>query len=149
MLQGDGVTLILDGQTQIKKGITYSRFETVPDAPFTTFETVLPAGPHSILGSYSPKKPYDLCGSHLAMPTEITGQDGAVIRQTTDILPTGCPKPLTTSRAQKLKKALKACHKDENTRKRHRCETTARKKYGARASSNPRARRRGLSGASG
>ena len=90
VLQGEGVTLILDGKTDIKNGITYSRFETAPDAPFTTFETELPAGPHSILGAYVKKTPYDLCGSNLQMPTEITGQNGAQIKQTTKIAVNGC-----------------------------------------------------------
>ncbi len=92
VLQGEGVTLVLDGKTDIKNGITYSKFETAPDAPFTTFETELPAGPKSILTAYSKSTPYDLCGANLQMPTEITDQNGAVIRQTTAIAATGaCP----------------------------------------------------------
>jgi hypothetical protein len=42
-------------------------------------------------------------------------------------------KPLT--RAQKLKKALAACKKDKKKSKRHACEITARKKYGAKKKS--------------
>ena len=140
VLQGEGVTLLLDGRTDIKKGITYSHFETAPDAPFTTFETELPAGPKSILGVYQKNGSYNLCGTTLQMPTEIVGQNGAVIRQTTGIVPTGCSKPLTT--AQKLAAALKACHKDKNKAKRQACERAARKAYAARASRTSRKRNR-------
>jgi hypothetical protein len=98
VLQGEGVTLILDGKTDIKNGITYSRFESAPDAPFTTFETELPTGPHSILGAYVPAHPYDLCTTSLTMPTEITAQNGAVIKQSTNVAVTGCPPALTITR---------------------------------------------------
>jgi hypothetical protein len=92
VLQGEGVTLILDGKTDIKKGITYSRFETIPDAPVETFETILPTGPHSALATNIPEHAdYNLCGRKLRMPTVITGQNGAVINQTTNITITGCP----------------------------------------------------------
>jgi hypothetical protein len=91
VLQGEGVTLILDGNTDIKNGITYSRFESAPDAPFTSFETELPTGPHSILGAYVPASAnYNLCGTSLAMPTIITAQNGKQIKQTTKIAVTGC-----------------------------------------------------------
>jgi hypothetical protein len=101
VLQGEGVTLILDGKTDIKNGITYSRFESTPDAPFTTFETELPTGPHSILAAYLPASAnYNLCGTSLAMPTEITAQNGAVIKQSTNVAITGCPPALTITRTK-------------------------------------------------
>ena len=91
VLQGEGITLVLDGETDIKDGITYSRFESAPDAPFTSFETELPTGPHSILGAYLPAgAEYDLCGTTLAMPTIITAQNGKQVSQTTNIAVTGC-----------------------------------------------------------
>jgi hypothetical protein len=62
VLQGEGVTIILDGKTDIKKGVTYSRFETVPDAPVTSFETILPEGPQSALTTEKPGQT-NLCGT--------------------------------------------------------------------------------------
>ena len=132
VLQGEQITLILDGKTDIKKGITYSRFESSPDAPFTTFEAAFPAGPHSILTANVPEKEdFNLCKAARSMPTEIVGHNGAVIRQTTKISVSGCAK--TRTRAQQLAAALKACKKDKRKTKRQACEKTARKKYGTKA----------------
>ncbi len=54
LLQGEGVEILLDGKTDIKGGITYSKFETVPDAPISSFETTLPESPHSVLTTEYP-----------------------------------------------------------------------------------------------
>jgi len=136
VLQGEGITLVLDGKTDIKDGITYSRFESAPDAPFTVFETVLPAGPHGVLTPNVPEKEdFSLCKASLAMPTTITGQNGAVIEQTTKIAVSGCSGVLSSkaklTSAQLRAKALKACRKEHqhNKRKRIACEKQARKKY--------------------
>ena len=139
VLQGEGITLVLDGKTDIKKGVTYSRFESTPDAPFTTFEAVLPEGPHSILGVNTEEAPnYDLCGHKITIPTTITAQDGAVIEQDTNVAVTGCAGvkgfKAKLTRAQLLAKALKACRKKYKHAKRRRtaCEKTARKRYAAK-----------------
>jgi hypothetical protein len=98
VLQGEGVEILLDGQTQIKNGITYSHFDTVPDAPISSFETVLPEGPHSVLGTNLPASAkYSLCGQKLVMPTTLTGQNGAVIKQETKVAVTGCPNSISIS----------------------------------------------------
>jgi hypothetical protein len=85
ILQGEGVTLILDGHTDIKKGVTYSRFETVPDAPFTSFEFNAPEGPYSIFTAFG-----NLCTQSLVMPVTLTGQNGAQLKQSTKIAVSGC-----------------------------------------------------------
>jgi hypothetical protein len=93
VLQGEGVTLDLVGNTDIKKGITSSTFNALPDAPFSTFDLILPAGPHSALGANLPARAKrSLCRQSLAMPTLITGQNGAVLRETTKIAVWGCPR---------------------------------------------------------
>jgi hypothetical protein len=131
VLQGEGMELVLDGKTNIKKGITYSNFDSTPDAPFTSFETQLPTGPHSIFTTNVPAKDhYSLCDTSLAMPIKLIGQNGAVIEQRTKVSVTGCKmaKPLT--RAQKLTKALKGCKKDRKKKRRSLCQAEVRSKYG-------------------
>jgi len=140
VLQGEGITLVLDGKTQIKNQITYSKFESAPDAPFTVFETVLPAGPHSALTTNLPEKAkFNLCGTSLTMPTEIVAQNGALINQTTKIAIQGCQgvqgvKKTKLTRVQQLAKALAACrHRYRHAKtKRAACERAARKRYKAR-----------------
>jgi hypothetical protein len=97
VLQGDGVRINLTGNINISKGITSSTFASVPDAPIESFELKLPRGPHSALTS----NVRALCGQKLAMPTTITGQNGAQLKQTTKIAVTGCPKAKKRAPAKK------------------------------------------------
>jgi hypothetical protein len=111
VLQADGVRVDLTGDTDIKGGITSTTFKTIPDAPVSTFELYLPAGKYSILGANLPASAgYDLCGRKLAMPTAITAQNGAVVKQTTTIAVTGCPKTKKATK-EKKKKSKKSARK--------------------------------------
>jgi hypothetical protein len=102
--RGGDIEIVLDGGTQIKKGITYSHFETVPDAPITSFEAILPQGPHSILGVNLPASAnYNYCGQALRMPTILTGQNGAVVEQSTPVTVEGCPTELSFTHKIKQK----------------------------------------------
>jgi hypothetical protein len=115
LLQGEGITLYLDGNTNIKKGITSSTFNSVPDAPVSTFDLVLPEGPHSALAANTPAKARgSLCSTSLVMPTTITGQNGAVLKQSTKIAVTGCPKAKKTKKARR---ASNAAHRGGKGRK--------------------------------
>jgi hypothetical protein len=134
VLQGEGVKIILDGKTDIKKGITYSHFETVPDAPISSFETTLPEGPHSILGAFKSlctaaktvlvtktvsrrvhgrlvhvrKRVKKTVTESLLAPTTITAQNGAVVTQNTKIAVTGCSAAKkTASRSTRRKQSKK------------------------------------------
>ncbi len=85
VLEGDGVKVILTGNTKITKGITSSTFAAVPDVPVAGFELNLPTGPHSALTAIG-----NLCLKPLLMPTTITAQNGKVIKQNTRISVSGC-----------------------------------------------------------
>jgi hypothetical protein len=96
VLQGDGVTIDLTGQTAIEDNITYSRFETVPDAPISSFELTLPEGPHSALSSNLPAgAKYSFCGQSLAMPTSVEGQNGVLFKQQTQVSVPACESAAT------------------------------------------------------
>ena len=98
LLQGEGVHITLDGKTDVKKGITYSKFETVPDAPISSFETAFPEGPHSVLAANG-----DLCTQSLIAPTTIAAQNDLKITQQTKIAVTGCPPPKPSIAVTKMK----------------------------------------------
>ena len=115
---GDGVTIDLTGKTQIKKGVTYTHFDALPDSPIQSFELDLPEGPHGVLAATA-----NLCRretvtvskrvsvrSHgrvrhftrrlkqrvvapLKMPTRVEAQDKAVLSETTNVQVTGCARP--------------------------------------------------------
>ena len=93
VLQSEGVKITLDGKTDIKNKVTYSKFETAPDAPFTLFEAILPAGPHSAFTTNVPENEfYNLCHQpRITLPTQITAQNNAQINQTTTVQLQGCP----------------------------------------------------------
>jgi hypothetical protein len=93
VLEDGGVRVILVGNTNIKKGITSSTFAAIPDAPVSSFVLNLPTGPHSALTANG-----NLCAKPLVMPTTITGQNGAQIKQNTRISVSGCPVRIVSHR---------------------------------------------------
>ncbi|HEY0517355.1 MAG TPA: hypothetical protein VGD00_09560, partial [Solirubrobacteraceae bacterium] len=97
LLEGNhGVRVILEGNTDIKNGITTSTFASVPDVPVSSFELKLPTGPHSALGSFG-----DLCAKPLYMPTTITAQSGAVIKQNTRVSIGSCKIKLRSKKIRR------------------------------------------------
>lgn len=117
VLQGDGVTLDLIGATSIEKsGVTAIAFNTLPDVPVDSLELSLPQGSHSVLsanvGLCRLRKTVVIkhevivrghggavhrlvearrqVRANLLMPTELVGQNGAVVHQDTKIQVNGC-----------------------------------------------------------
>jgi hypothetical protein len=85
VLEGSGVRVLLEGNTNIKGGVTTSTFASLPDAPVTSFSLSLPMSPHSALAGYG-----NFCAQPLYMPTTITAQNGAQVKQNTTISVAGC-----------------------------------------------------------
>src|SRR5207302_7067790 len=85
VLEGDGVRIILVGNTDIKNGITTTTFASSPDVPVSSFVLKLPTGPHSALAANG-----NLCARPLVMPTTLTAQNGKTFKQNTIISVKGC-----------------------------------------------------------
>jgi hypothetical protein len=102
VLEGDGVKVILTGNTKITKGITSSTFAAIPDVPVTSFVLNLPVGPHSALTAIG-----GLCLKPLEMPTTITAQSGAQVKQNTRISVSSCGVRILSHRVVKHKLIIK------------------------------------------
>jgi hypothetical protein len=84
----NGVTVQVHGETFISKaGITTGTFSTAPDVPFTSFELTFPKRQYPAFTANG-----NLCKGTLTMPTEMVGQNGFAIHQSTKIAVTGCLK---------------------------------------------------------
>lgn len=129
ILQGDGVTLILQGSTAINThGVATVAFNSIPDVPLQSLELYLPQGAHSLVTANT-----DLCAltrtalvtrrvkvreqgrtvrrservrerlpTTLRMPTELAGQNGAVIHDTTPVAVSGCPSSKRAAACRRL-----------------------------------------------
>ena len=105
VLQAEGIVMYLDGNTDIKQGLTSSTFNSIPDMPISMFEIVFPDGSHSILATDIPVEAKGgMCRQSLTMPTTLTGQNGARVTQTTKIAVAGCPKKAKAKKAGKKKR---------------------------------------------
>ena len=102
VLQGDGVTIQLVGDTDIKNGITSSTFASTPDVPFESFELRLPQGKYSALTANG-----NLCQQDLVMPTAFVAQNGAAFDQSTHIKVEGCSETLSVVSKRLTKNTLR------------------------------------------
>jgi hypothetical protein len=101
ILRGDGVVVILVGHTHISKGITTTKFQSLPDVPISSFSLNLPIGSHSALAANG-----NLCNSTLTMPTTIVAQSGAKITQNTKITVVHCPVRIVGHRTSGTKAVI-------------------------------------------
>jgi hypothetical protein len=86
LLEGEGIRVILVGNTKISKGITTTTFASPPDVPVTSITVNLPIGAHSALTANG-----NVCANKLTMPTTIVGQNGTTFKQNTTIKINNCP----------------------------------------------------------
>jgi hypothetical protein len=134
VLQGDGITIDLHGETFISSaGITSSTFRTVPDQPITSFELTLPEGTDSALAANEnfcaatktvlvkrrvtvrvkghkktvTRKIKTTVTAPLIMPTTLTAQNGAVLTQSTKISVVGCSRAKTKPKKSRHGKGRK------------------------------------------
>jgi streptogramin lyase len=111
VLQGEGITIIQEGSTNISKDFTTSAFNAIPDLPVSSVEVTLPESTTPAIGdsdrslctqTVTKRIKQKIHGKtvylrrrvkqrlKLIMPTTITGQNGAVIQQNTTMLVRGC-----------------------------------------------------------
>jgi hypothetical protein len=109
VLQGDGVTVVLTGETFIngKTGVTSATFANTPDVPFENIEVTVPTGPASEFAANLPASAKgSFCGQKLVMPTRFKAQNGLEITQNTPIGVQGCSNALSVISSKVNKRTL-------------------------------------------
>jgi hypothetical protein len=103
VLQGDGVTVDLHGETYIsKQDITSATFRNTPAVPFESIEVTLPQDRYSEFGAnVPPRDDYSLCNQKLMVPTLLKAQNGLQKNQIVPITITSCAKHKKRSRSRK------------------------------------------------
>jgi hypothetical protein len=93
VLQGEGVTLDVEGESFVSNsGALKVTVPAVPDAPFSTFETVLPSGLDSQFTSVksSSQAVSSQCGENMVAPISMVGQNGAESSEQVKVKVSGC-----------------------------------------------------------
>jgi len=106
VLQDEGVTIDVDAQSSIShKGVLTATVPAVPDVPFSTFESVFPAGRYSQFTSVksTARASASQCGENLLAPNTLVAQNGAKITNKTKLQITGCHKQHKKTKHKKTK----------------------------------------------
>jgi hypothetical protein len=109
VLQGEGVTLDVDGQSFVShSGVLKVTFASVPDAPFSTFETSLPRGRYSQFTSTksTAKAEASQCGENLLAPVTMVAQNGAQLTENAKLQVAGCGPSVSIVKARASSRGL-------------------------------------------
>jgi len=113
VLEGDGVGLQLSGSSTLERGgSTAISFSALPDVPLRSVELYLPRGPHSALTATASLCPRAAAATTarrsgarargaapgLSLPSELVGQNGAVLHRAERISVVGCPSAARRAR---------------------------------------------------
>lgn len=103
VLQGEeGVELIVSGESSVSSsGVLKVTFNSVPDAPFSTFETNLPSGPYSQFTSTktTTAAKASQCGEDLLVPVTMVAQNGAQVSKNVTMAVNDCAPSVSLLKA--------------------------------------------------
>jgi len=109
ILQGEGVTLQVNGESFVShSGVLRVTFPSVPDAPFSTFETSLPAGAYSQFTSIKStgQAKASQCGESLVAPVTMVAHNGAEVSEDAKVQVTGCGASVSITGTHATKRSL-------------------------------------------
>ena len=101
VLSGDGVSVILVGNTNIAKVLPALATPPFPTCLYPASKSGCPARRDSVLGAVG-----SLCKKPLLMPTTITAQNGKIVKQSTKITVGDCPIVILSHRVRGHKAIL-------------------------------------------